>query len=550
MDELGHVWRRRVGNETTDVTGALATQWANPVDVLSILLIIGGDVVQRAFAQGTGKIYVPVCFSFGCVAYAFMGLVNIIGDGRLLPPPDYSCKVFNLGSGYSRDSKSFVIGRLLRDLEASEARLVKASERDYALKITVFRASYNRNGRAGFSWTYLHLVGLGVTALQLAISAIPYILSQDWSVMLITLAGTFLIQWAGMLPQWTAEKLPHRQDSRSIFALTSGNGSRDIMVILGYGNCLDLESLAVQQTPRNSRPWEKFKWLSKPSKRPKATVAFHRHDSWQRQAISCNLWPLSGFPLGFAITRLSYGLLSIIWLFLLINVSAAKNFPDSWCLLAIGGIGMFQNAWLAAKELSPPMRNIPLERIDEITSRKVMDGIMDFHYTYELGEPLRKEFFPGKLNDDEEKWWSNDCKQYDDKRIGVTARGTPRRLRPEKYKKFIYAATTKPTAKWQYSLSCTSPVVPEKSPSLVRPSETFTSVSTSLHGHGSSQTEGKDQYSNKESYLGEDVREPPSARWSYPQPEVARVSPSLTKQPRNPSFESRSSTPMVPSWAT
>ena len=63
-------------------------------------MVVGGDVVQNAFAQGTGKLYTPVCFSFGCVAYAFTTLVGIIGDGRLLPRPDYPAKVLNLGSGY------------------------------------------------------------------------------------------------------------------------------------------------------------------------------------------------------------------------------------------------------------------------------------------------------------------------------------------------------------------------------------------------------------------------------------------------------------------
>ena len=72
------------GNNSTGVAAELVAQWANPADISTILLIIGGDVVQKAFAQGSGKFYVPVCFSFGCVAYAFLGLELPIREN----PPD------------------------------------------------------------------------------------------------------------------------------------------------------------------------------------------------------------------------------------------------------------------------------------------------------------------------------------------------------------------------------------------------------------------------------------------------------------------------------
>jgi hypothetical protein len=41
------------------------TQWKNPGDVFSVLLILGGDVVGRALAQVTGSPFTPVAFSFG-----------------------------------------------------------------------------------------------------------------------------------------------------------------------------------------------------------------------------------------------------------------------------------------------------------------------------------------------------------------------------------------------------------------------------------------------------------------------------------------------------
>ena len=45
----------------------LRKQWSNPTDIFTILLIIGGDVVQRAIAQLSGGRLTPVSFSFGWV---------------------------------------------------------------------------------------------------------------------------------------------------------------------------------------------------------------------------------------------------------------------------------------------------------------------------------------------------------------------------------------------------------------------------------------------------------------------------------------------------
>lgn len=112
----------------------LRQQWINPSDVSTILMIIGGDVVQNAFAQGTAKLYTPVCFSFGCVAYAFIALVNILGESLLLPRPDCPVKVFNLEPGYSRENKNWVVGRVLRDLEA-QVKEVPARRRAFSMNL-------------------------------------------------------------------------------------------------------------------------------------------------------------------------------------------------------------------------------------------------------------------------------------------------------------------------------------------------------------------------------------------------------------------------------
>jgi hypothetical protein len=66
-------------NGSTNWAEILATQWLNPSDALSILLLLGPDIVQRAVAQQAGRSITPVAFSFGWVAYATGALLSAFG---------------------------------------------------------------------------------------------------------------------------------------------------------------------------------------------------------------------------------------------------------------------------------------------------------------------------------------------------------------------------------------------------------------------------------------------------------------------------------------
>ncbi|KAH8744686.1 hypothetical protein F5883DRAFT_609797 [Diaporthe sp. PMI_573] len=394
-------------NSTASV---LASQWTNPSEVTTVLMIIGGDVVQKALAQTTGCWYTPVCFSFGWVPYSFTALISVLGDGRLLPEPDVGCKVINLDSGYARDNKNWVIGRLLRDSEARAQRMKPPGNE--AIRISIWDAVKNHKKPAEHHYWSIHIWGLVFMTIQLGLSIVPLALYGDWSILLITGAGTILSIIMGALPQWTAEKLPNRQNSKSVFALTVGNGSRDVMVIKGVGECLDLEELSVSETPRSGRPWKKFNSTEaagthKTSPKPRQI----RRSTSDLMATKLR----AGFPVGFLVTYAACAVLSILWLALLVSVSALES--HTWFLLGVGLIGMFQNAVLAAAEIKPEHRNLPLRYVETIVGkRKVMDGIMDFHARYQRGEHLLREFFPGHLKPPEEAWWKGERDAYDDDR--------------------------------------------------------------------------------------------------------------------------------------
>jgi hypothetical protein len=65
------------------VQNYLFVQWHNPGDILSLLLILGPDIVKTAVGQLAGRIVVPVAFSFGWVAYSVSALLSSIGGAYI-----------------------------------------------------------------------------------------------------------------------------------------------------------------------------------------------------------------------------------------------------------------------------------------------------------------------------------------------------------------------------------------------------------------------------------------------------------------------------------
>lgn len=419
----------------------LSTQWKNPSDVLSVLLLIGGDIVQKALAQTSGGLLTPVCFSFGWVAYSLMALVGLIGDGRLLPTPDYPTKVINLDSGYSRENRNWIVGRILRD---NEIKLSQTHpQHNNAIRIAVYVAVSGGQSPSRAGTGVVAFVGLVIIALQFFLAAVPVFLDREWEILLITGIGTLLVQTTAALPQWHAEKLPLKQRCDKNIALTSGNGSRDIMVVLGCGNAIDLEAMASSETPRSSRVWEKVGWLSRPVMKNRQPTE-HPNGMPMRQAYT-----FRGIPYGFWLTLFTVSVQSITWLALLISVAGMKS--HTWYLLGVGLLGMFQNAIVAGISRGPEKRSLPLKLAEVIQTNTVMDGLMDLEVTFPtLGRPLLEEFFPGRIRKNETEWWnscenlqnqSNSVTEYDKERI-AKGRTPPRSYMPRYVNSRLEALST------------------------------------------------------------------------------------------------------------
>ena len=103
----------------TSTLQKLRSQWVNPNDILSLLLLVGGDVIQQALAQQSGDRFpTPVVFSFGWVAYAFTTLLATVGDDRLMPSPPASSSsiVMSTNYGHARTNTSWILNRFVTGL--------------------------------------------------------------------------------------------------------------------------------------------------------------------------------------------------------------------------------------------------------------------------------------------------------------------------------------------------------------------------------------------------------------------------------------------------
>ena len=121
--------------------GAFRKQFSNPADILSILLLIGGDIVQKAISQLVGYSLplhgigvVPAAFSFGWVAFGFTQLLSAVGERRLMPSPEGEAIVINCANTFVRSNKSWILERLLRDHEIRH----RVDGRGISLRIDIF----------------------------------------------------------------------------------------------------------------------------------------------------------------------------------------------------------------------------------------------------------------------------------------------------------------------------------------------------------------------------------------------------------------------------
>ncbi|KAK2611772.1 hypothetical protein N8I77_005096 [Diaporthe amygdali] len=302
----------------------LRQQWGNPRDILSLLLLLGGDIVQKAIAQLVGHqvrpfgqrgptiSVAPVAFSFGWVAYGFSSLLAAFGDMALMPACDHPCVLVNCSTGFARENRSWALGRLLRDHEIRhvvDPRPVEEGGRAESLRVDIFELLPVAPPARDLVW-WLGWVTLFV---QVAIAIVPWAVYGDWSIALVTLCGSLLALVTCAMPQWVEEKWTARRvEQHKVTCLTRGNGSQHVMVFIAAPGAWDLENVAAG--------------------------SFSPQPETRAMALG----------------------MSIMWTCLLISVSGIQH--HTWYLVCIGGIGMLQNLFAAGAPRSPQANRFHLRR--------------------------------------------------------------------------------------------------------------------------------------------------------------------------------------------
>ena len=283
-------------------SGLLRSQWANPNQILSLLLLVGGDIIQTAIAQFVGVrplkwaediSLTPVAFSFGWVAYAFLSMMAVIGDNRLMPAiPDCPSLVINCDNGYTRINHSWVLGRILRDHESRNPPMQSSDGKNYSIRIDIFNVTSGPRETPELDWQWKF--GWAVILTQQFVAFVPWVMYGDWAIFLVTVAGTLLALITSGLPQWSKEKWSTRPlKNPKTVCLTRGNGHHHVMVFICLQGAWDFEAMA-SAAPAESR-----------------------------------------------LTRVFLVLLAMGWTAILITVFALIH--NAWFLFAIGGLGLLQN---------------------------------------------------------------------------------------------------------------------------------------------------------------------------------------------------------------
>ncbi|RSL47580.1 hypothetical protein CEP51_015755 [Fusarium floridanum] len=404
MSIMAPLWREIVSllpretSEHASTNSQLSAQWVSPSDVLSVLLLLGPDIVKKAVAAQAGRRITPVAFSFGWVAYAATTLLDVLGAGSFMPPADVEeVLVIGADTGHSRTSSNWVLGRLLRDVtnqidgemhsEESHTPPSTDDDKNTSTEKAAFetpQSSFSNQSQLsgsltersnGKSWEALRVSvftvakdpkpGHGVPALdlvwysgifiiiQLSLSIIPWGLYGEWHVFLITAFENILAVAEGSIPQVREEKWARPRQGGATVAITQRNGSRHVVLIENdrkSKNGLDLEILA------------------------RATRAI-------RSAL---------------LTKVATAVLASLWVVLLITVARMEE--HAWFLLTIGIIGSAQNLYVAGASRSPASHGIHMDHKETITDKSVHRVLKRVEQDYPLmGLALLDVFYPNSL---------------------------------------------------------------------------------------------------------------------------------------------------------
>jgi hypothetical protein len=330
--------------------------------IIPLFMLLGPELVAKALAvTTTSPRNDSVCFGFGLLGYMFSLLTTAFtGLSEILPKPEIDSKVLDLRSGQGRVNKSFLLSRVLRDLESQYVPSTGG------LVIEVLHAVAPAEPLSSLQGICINYRTFLVSVAQLIMACGYGFLSHgDCSVMCIFTTALFALHALTHLPAWTTQKFSARKDNgkNATHALLRGNGHRHVFVIKNtHREAWNLEDLAAPGLPTYN----------------------------------------------YAQTRELPIIMAVFLIFLFLTMLATQlSYFGSITMILIIFYGNVGNLLIAGLPRAPWAHGIALEPVETIQDEsKVMPALQSFEEKYPgYGAPMVKEFFPGGLSEDEKKWW-------------------------------------------------------------------------------------------------------------------------------------------------
>ncbi|KAF2443523.1 hypothetical protein P171DRAFT_495283 [Karstenula rhodostoma CBS 690.94] len=217
--------------------------------LVAIFMVIGEPVLRTALAVATTEYLdtksTGLPLSFGWLSYAVISLVPVFAGVRgVMPEPEIDCSIVNMESGRSRKNKSWMLARLVRDLEKAAGVTVAG------LKISIYDAG--KPFKSTLLGPKLHIITDNTILVQSTVATVLIFttLFGYGPGYMITLLIHFGLDLSGLTTQlsaFRAEKFTARADgtANNVYALMRNGDQRHIFIIRNiHNNALDLEDLA------------------------------------------------------------------------------------------------------------------------------------------------------------------------------------------------------------------------------------------------------------------------------------------------------------------
>ena len=202
------------------------------------LMLVGGEIVELAFAKSLGLS--PVPFSFGWLQYLTRKFCTTV-EGKSV---SNGTMLINVKSGYTRNNQSWILNQIFKDWQ-------QRTPPRSSLNVEIFKVV-----KPSVYHTFPEVVAYGTVLIQLWLSVSAALDGRRSATLpLVVLAiffNSIINALAGNLKDRFGVQALHGKSKAVI--LTPGNGSRHAMVITdddGVG--VDLEQLAMAVPPQSNR---------------------------------------------------------------------------------------------------------------------------------------------------------------------------------------------------------------------------------------------------------------------------------------------------------